>query len=84
MESVGVKDLTANECRSYWSDMKKRAKKYRDNKRKTGGGPFHLNPQLEMVLEVLPEQAVEGVMGQETETGACSQVIPPPLYNLAQ
>ena len=40
LESVGLVNLTWEGCSSIWSDMKKRAKKYSDKKKKTGEDMF--------------------------------------------
>ncbi|XP_063970556.1 G-box-binding factor-like [Lytechinus pictus] len=56
--------------RDLWHKMVSRAKKYRDDRSRTGGGPrprFH--QRHEMVMEVLPKPACMGFLGQDSEGG---------------
>ncbi|XP_071479157.1 uncharacterized protein [Diadema antillarum] len=56
--------------RDLWHQMVSRAKKYRDQRRQTGGGPrpkFH--ERHEMVLETIPSQCQTGFIGIEAEAG---------------
>ncbi|XP_041469639.1 uncharacterized protein LOC121419303 [Lytechinus variegatus] len=78
-----AKQLSATGCprsgddvRKAWSDLKKRAKKYEDDKKKTGGGSYRFKPMLEEVLLTISDKALHGIKGQNSETGAtqpCSQ-----------
>ncbi|XP_063963028.1 uncharacterized protein LOC129283951 [Lytechinus pictus] len=78
-----AKQLSATGCprsgddvRKLWSDLKKRAKKYEDDKKKTGGGSYKMKPLLEEVLLTICDKSLHGIKGQNSETGAnqpCSQ-----------
>ncbi|XP_030844954.1 uncharacterized protein LOC115928345 [Strongylocentrotus purpuratus] len=71
LEAQGLQPgRTVKDLRLTWNEMAAKARKYRDSKNKTGGGPpVEYNEKHEAVLEAMVEESVEGILGPEEEAG---------------
>ncbi|XP_072164979.1 uncharacterized protein [Diadema setosum] len=73
MAAIGCPGRSGSEMRILWSDLKKRAKKYEEDRNRTGGGEFVHKDTMEMVLASMRDTVRFGIKGEEAETGACQQ-----------
>ncbi|XP_072162926.1 uncharacterized protein [Diadema setosum] len=71
LEAQGLpRGRTAKDLRLTWTEMSSKARKYRDLKFRTGGGPpVERVEKWELVLDALVEESVEGFADEEEESG---------------